>query len=146
MYEHLLVPLDTSDVAELALPPATELAARLGSKLHLVSVVAIWTEDGKADEGDTLRWESALARAREYLEALQRRLDLEGLEVEADVRQGDVAEEILRYAAECDCDVIVMCTHGRTGPRRWVYGSVADRLLRQSSVPILLIRAEPTSS
>ena len=142
MFEHLLVPLDTSEVAERALPYATELAAQLGSRLHLVSVVSIWTEDARPDGGDTFRLESALARAREYLDVLQRRLRLEGLDVVTGVRQGDVAEEVLRCAGEWDCDVIVMCTHGRTGPGRWVYGSVADRLLRQSGIPVLLVRAQ----
>jgi nucleotide-binding universal stress UspA family protein len=57
------------------------------------------------------------------------------------VLQGTVAEGILKEAEESGAEVIVMSTHGRTGVGRWVFGSVADRVLRASPVPVWLVRA-----
>ena len=58
------------------------------------------------------------------------------------VHFGTLADEILTYAAENKIEVIAMCTHGRSGLARWAYGSVADRVLRASSCPVLLVRAK----
>jgi nucleotide-binding universal stress UspA family protein len=69
------------------------------------------------------------------------RLAQDGIPVRTTIRRGDVAEEIIAYATESRCDLIVLCTHGRSGLGRWVYGSIADRMLRYSPVPVLLVRA-----
>lgn len=69
------------------------------------------------------------------------RLKEQGVNVSTAMRIGPVAESIIEYAEANRIDLIAMCTHGRTGLARWTLGSVADRVLRASNIPILLVRA-----
>jgi nucleotide-binding universal stress UspA family protein len=140
MYKRILVPLDGSDLAEQALRHAAEIARLFGARLQLVRVVPV-TGLEVARGGATSDLEAEVAEAREYLVGLEKRLTDEGLEVKHRVRQGDVAEEILQEAKETGCELIVMSTHGRSGIARWVYGSIADRVLRYGlqTVPAVLV-------
>ena len=141
MYERILVTLDQSDLAEKALPHAVALAKAFGATIHLVSVVPVVDREVMHAAGVAVDWQTRLAGAREYMGAVRKRVLAEDVEAEWDVCQGDVAEEILRYCEQQDCDLIVMSTHGRSGLGRWVYGSIADRVLRHAAVPVLLVRA-----
>ncbi|MBP8953307.1 MAG: universal stress protein [Armatimonadetes bacterium] len=141
MYQHILVTLDESELAEQALPHAVALARAFGSTLHLVSVVAVTSPEALQIATMATDHEAQLDSARAYMRGIRKRAIEEGVETEWDVCQGDVADEILRYREQQDCDLIVMSTHGRSGMGRWVYGSVADRILRHSPVPVLLVRA-----
>lgn len=128
--QQALVPLDGSGLSEATLDLVAQLAGRLFSTVKLARVVAPDDED-------------ATKSARIYLDDAQRRLEarLEGraCAISQIVARGDPAERILEAAAE-DCDVIVMATQGATGARRWVFGSVADRVLQEGSAPMLLVR------
>lgn len=141
MYERILVTLDQSDLAERALPHAVALARAFQATIHLVSVVPVVDAQAMHAAGVAVDWDAQIASAREYMAAMRRRVMAEGIEAEWDVCQGNVAEEILRYCDQQDCDLIVMSTHGRSGLGRWVYGSIADRVLRHANVPVLLVRA-----
>ncbi len=141
MYEHILVALDQSDLAERGLPHAVALAAAFGGTVHLVSVVPLVAPEALTATGVAVDREEQLSSAREYMAGIRKRVMTEGVEAEWDVCQGDVADELLRYCDQQECDLIVMCTHGRTGPGRWVYGSIADQVLRHAPVPVLLVRA-----
>ena len=141
MYERILVTLDMSELAEKALPHAIELAKAFGAELHLVSVVPVIEPEAMQSAGVSIDWQAQLDRAREYMGGVRKELIATGVEAEWDVCQGDVTEEILRYCEQQECDIIVMSTHGRSGLGRWVYGSVADRVLRHAPVPVLLVRA-----
>lgn len=141
MYEHILVTLDQSDLAEKALPHAVDIAKAFGATIHLVSVVPVVDPETMLAAGAVIDWEGQVDHAREYMSGVRKRVMAEGVEAEWDVCQGDVAEEILRYCDQQDCDLIVMSTHGRSGLGRWVYGSIADRVLRHATVPVLLVRA-----
>jgi nucleotide-binding universal stress UspA family protein len=68
-------------------------------------------------------------------------LKAEGVKVQTEVLLGNPAEEITLFAKHRGVDLIVMSSHGRSGPSRWAYGSVADKVSRASSVPILMVRA-----
>jgi nucleotide-binding universal stress UspA family protein len=122
----VLVPLDGSELAEEALPYAKAIAEKTGAVLHLARVVPI---DAPPDEA---------AEAREYLSRLAGRL---GDRVQLSVRYGHPAAEIIDLARELADPAIVMTTHGRGGLGRWLYGSVADRVVRGAGVPVLLIRS-----
>ena len=141
MYEKILVTLDQSDLAERALPHAVNIARAFESTVHLVSVVAVVDGEATGEVGVSVDWQARVDRARDYMGGIRRRILGEGVEAEWDVCRGDVAEEILRYSQQQECDLIVMCTHGRSGLGRWVYGSVADRILRHAEAPVLLVRA-----
>ncbi|MCE5237525.1 universal stress protein [bacterium] len=141
MYQRMLLTLDRSPLAEKALPHAVALAQACHAALELVSVVPLSDVQASAEYVVYVDRDQEAAQCEEYLRSVQSRLQGEGLQVGATVRRGDVTEEILNHADECGADLIVMSTHGRSGLGRWVYGSIADRVLRHASVPVLLVRA-----
>lgn len=141
MYQQIMVPLDQSELAEKALVHAVELARLTGSTLHLVSVVPVLDPDAMQAAGVVVDWGAQLEIAREYMKGIRKRVMADGVEAEWDVCQGDVAAELLRYCQQQEIELIVMSTHGRSGLGRWVYGSIADRILRHAEVPVLLVRA-----
>jgi nucleotide-binding universal stress UspA family protein len=149
MFKHLLVPLDGSGLAEVALSSAVSLAQQFDSKLSLLRVVRPPEVTGQTSGGVAhgefvadLR-QRALSEARQYLHSQQGILRQQGLHVDILVVEGrNVAELILDNMVALEVDIIVMSTHGRGGLSRWVFGSVADKVLRRAEVPILLIRAQ----
>ena len=147
MYKEILVPLDGSELAEAAVPHAHELAKAFGSRITLFSVVepvGIYPQPGVVGPVVSIAMdvEEEMENTGQYLEGIAERLKAEGLEIRRVVREGDPASLICDYAQENSIDLIAMSTHGRSGIQRWVYGSVADRVLRGAKVPILLIRVQ----
>ncbi|HET6455043.1 MAG TPA: universal stress protein [Armatimonadota bacterium] len=146
MYREILVTLDLSELAELALPHARELARAFGSSIILLSVVQAMTvqpEPGTVGPviSICLDIEEESERVKSYLGDIADQMRKEDLQVQVEVREGDPASEICDYAESHPIDIIVMTTHSRSGIQRWVYGSVADKVLRHASVPVLLVRA-----
>ena len=150
MYQSIMVPLDGSELAERALPCAEELARFTGATLHLVRVVeppATWSGASLAapayllvDAYDNiLRAETDAATT--YLERLRGRIAATGAPVQAERLDGTVAAALLDYERTAGIDLVVMCSHGRSGLARFALGSVAERLLRHGSAPVLLVRA-----
>lgn len=144
-YERILVPLDGSMLAEQALPHAEKVARAMGGEIVLLRVPTIppFLAFGP-DPGMLLPslLNEVYEEADAYLANVARRLHARGLAVyKARMDPGPVAEAILDYARDADIDLIVMSTHGRGGVGRWVYGSIADRVLRGAEVPVLLVRA-----
>jgi nucleotide-binding universal stress UspA family protein len=152
MFTHLLVPLDGSRLAEAALPSALALASKFNSTITLLRVVrppeiTTSTTGSAMTEVLTMLRAHSQEEAEEYLRILQDSLRREGHKVHRHVVFGDgVAQIILEVAEERGVDAIVMSTHGRSGLTRWVFGSVADKVLRQAQIPVLLIRAEEPAS
>lgn len=141
MYDDILVPTDGSSGVERAIRHAVDLAAVHDATVHLLYVVntaaygtvpmeTSWEgiTDVLHDEG-----EAALERARDICEG-------GNCPVSVAMVDGSPSSEIVRYAAENDCDLIVMGTHGRGGLNRLLLGSVAERVVRQSEVPVLTVR------
>ncbi|MHB0868039.1 MAG: universal stress protein [Chloroflexota bacterium] len=153
MYRRILVPLDGSPLAEAALPHATAVARRFDAGLTLLQVVSTLPVATTVDTTATAGAETVLAveaieateqAAVEYLNEVAHRPELAGIPVEVEVVRGGPAREIVRQAQRGKADLIVMSTHGRSGLGRLVFGSVADEVLREAGIPILLIR--PRSS
>jgi nucleotide-binding universal stress UspA family protein len=150
MYKRILVPLDGSKLAECALPYAEGLAKGCGTEeVILVSVterVAGYRafEDPSQPLGQRLVPEAAGKKerpAQKYLGRIADGMKTKGIKVDTEVLIGDPAGEIVSYAADPGCDIIVMSSHGRSGPSRWAYGSVADKVFRATCVPVLMVRA-----
>jgi nucleotide-binding universal stress UspA family protein len=150
MYKKILVPLDGSKLAECALPHAEELAKSCyAEKVTLVSVTERVQsyralEDPGAPLGQRLVPEASGKKekqAQRYLDRIAKTMEAKGIKVDTEVLLGNPAEEIVSYAAYPGCDLIVMSSHGRSGPSRWTHGSVADRVFRGSLVPILMVKA-----
>ena len=124
MFTTVLVPLDGSPLADRALPYAAALAKAEGNQLLLVRALSSAESQHEA-EAD--------------LTAVADRLSSSGLVVDVVVRRGDAAWVITETARAQSRCLIVMSTHGRSGIGRWIYGSVADQVLRQADVPVVLV-------
>jgi nucleotide-binding universal stress UspA family protein len=136
-FERVLVPLDGSDCAEMILPKVEKLAADLKASIALLQVVYAHTFPGV----DPTEAEVVVVRkAEEYLKKIEDRFKAKGFKVDSHVRYGDDAEEILDHASQKDIDMIAMTTHGRSGVKRFLLGSVAEKILRHASKPIFLVR------
>jgi len=142
MYEKILVPLDGSDLAEVALPYAEELAGRLGSEINLLHV----SESTEAPYQRMHKFyiERTAETAKEGAEKYIERSEGKVIKVEPTMLVGNPAEEIVEYASKENIGLIVMATHGRSGISRWALGSVADKVVRATERPVGLIRAEGT--
>ena len=135
--ERVLVPLDGSGCAEMILPKVEKLATELKASIALLRVAYAHTFPG-VDPSDA---EVKVVReAEEYLRGIENRLKAKGFKVDSHVRYGNDAEEILDHAAQKDIDFIAMTTHGRSGVKRFLIGSVAEKILRHSPKPIFLVR------
>ena len=147
MYKEILVPLDGSELAEAALPHARELAKAFGARMTLLTVVepiSIYPQPGMIGPvvSVAMNIQEEMENAKQYLQKIEENMKAKGLEVRKVVIEGDPASRICDYAHETGADLIVMSTHGRSGIQRWVYGSVADRVLRGAKIPVLLIRPQ----
>jgi nucleotide-binding universal stress UspA family protein len=141
--DHILVPLDGSRLGESVLKHALELADAGVTRITLLRVVEpahVGPEFAINVQSDAVI-EERVEAAHEYLKELAAELSTEGQTVETDVVvAATAATAILNYATDNGADIICMATHGRTGVKRLLLGSVADKVMRGASVPILLYR------
>ncbi len=138
MYTNIMVPLDGSELAESVLADVTDFARRYEAKVIVLRVTYALVFPGTDPANSQLR---AVGEAEDYTAMIQKRLEKEGLRAEACVRYGFPAEEILEHVKRSEVDLIAMATHGRSGPARWMLGSVAEQVFRHSPVPVLLFRS-----
>ena len=137
MYKSILVPLDGSKLAEAILPEIEKVASCMQARIILLRVCRAHVFPGK----DPTEAEVEVVRnAEKYLLAIAADLHAKGFEAEVHVRYGDVAEEILNHSKRNEIDLISMSTHGRSGLGRWLLGSVAEKIVRHSEKPVLLLR------
>jgi nucleotide-binding universal stress UspA family protein len=143
MYKRILVPLDGSELAKKALDEAEKVTQCSGAELILFQVVPFMPIYGSPELVTPLIVdEKQKESAERYLDSLAEELKKKGFKVTAVVKTGQqVAVEIIDFAKESGADLIVMCTHGRSGITRWMLGSVALKLLTRGETPILLIRS-----
>jgi nucleotide-binding universal stress UspA family protein len=141
IYKHILVPLDGSKLAEAALKAALPLAKLSGAKVTLLQVVWPYVrfKDKSIRVVDAVR--ILKKEASRYLQAVAERPGWKKLNVSIAIKAGLAENVIIGYARSKPIDLIVMSTHGRTGLKRWVFGSVADKVLRGATRPVLLVRA-----
>ena len=142
MYDKILVPLDGSELAEVSLPYAEELSARLGSHITLIYL--------SRSEKDP-----SFSRRKEYLDKvldstkgeMNKLLEKpeEETKIESAVLVGHAAEEIVKYADKENMGLIVIATHGRSGIKQWAMGSVASKIITATRRPVMLIRAKEAS-
>ena len=142
----ILVATDFSPFSEAAISYAQELALAAGAKITLlhvysVPVLAIGI-DGAALIPSAESAAASLAQANEGLEVARRRWESARVPLELRAIEGSAPQTIARIAAEEDFDLIIMGTHGRTGIRRAVLGSVAEHVVRLASVPVLTVRGK----
>jgi nucleotide-binding universal stress UspA family protein len=142
MLERVLVPLDGSDLAAAILPRVRGILFYKDAEIILVQ--GVYVPANAAAEGvdlpDILR-----AQAARYLDGVARTLSSQGARVRTVARIGSAAEVVLDVAAEEKASLIMMSTHGRSGIARWIRGSVTEKVLRSSRVPVLAVRSFPAA-
>ena len=155
MYKEILVPLDGSEVSASSLPAARQLAQSLGARVHLLQVssqteefaVLRGAEFGTmgSDYSQQVLDEVMTAqrdRIERYLDEVEAGLTSDGLAVVKAVEDGQPADKIVDYAEAAGIDLILMSTHGRGGVRRFLVGSVTDKVIRSTHLPVLVIHPE----
>ena len=146
MYNKILVPLDGSETAESIIPHVKEIA----SGCHVSTVVLLrvieqpetgasssWGGVVSSQQLDTIV-KKVMNEATTYLSKVADELKKEGMIIQTRIIQGSPADSILDYAHENNIDLIIMSTRGRSGIARWVFGSVAEKVVHHSPVPVLL--------
>ena len=153
MFEKILVCLDGSKLAEQILPYAVEQAKRFNSKIVLLQAYLVpSTELAAATQGSPAAAPQVLQQeeqrlqkeATDYLEEVAEPLRENGLDVACVVLNGIAGDVIVGYAQNEPVDLIALATHGHSGLGRIVFGSVADHVLRESGLPILVIKPQET--
>lgn len=149
MYKKVLVPLDGSKLAECVLPHVEKLAES-GMVKEIILLRVCDSPSIAADYPETKdkTWdkhvERMTANAQQtcslYINDVEQSLKDKGFKVKAESSLGKPAEEIVKSANKNKVDLIVMASHGRSGVSRWAYGSVAEKVLRSSCVPVLLVK------
>lgn len=148
IFKSVLVPLDGSELAEAILPRVATLAKKLDLAIVLFRAYNIpynlyAAEDGYTAINFTEILEQVRGEAREYLETKVAELKKLGVEkVSYVAKEGLGADEIIKMAGETPDNLIAMCSHGRSGVKRWVLGSVTENVVRHSGDPVLVVRPE----
>ena len=146
-FKRALIPLDGSLVAEAILPAFLPLAYPLGMEVALVRVLVPTVKPVSVDEvpvesvSAVPSIERMLEEADAYLRAVAAIPAFAGLKVVTTVRSGEAPHEIIAAAREIGADMIAMTTHGRTGLKRLLFGSVAEAVLRMADIPVFMLRA-----
>ena len=144
MFKRLIIPLDGSRLSEAVLPTAIYLAQKLGAAITLVHVI-------ERNAPTQIHGEPHLSKpveAEAYIAEVQRRIIPSGIPVEGHVHTGaiaDVARSIADHAREFESDLVMMCTHGRSGLRKLLFGSIAQQVVALK-VPVLLVYPEEDGS
>jgi nucleotide-binding universal stress UspA family protein len=145
MYRKILVPLDSSELSELSLEHVKKVVADDKSEIILLIVLEpvsyLAYASSTALREDTVRniEKENQAHARGYVDKVAGGLKKEGLNARGVVVWGRPADEILKYIRENKVELVIMSTHGRSGIPRWAFGSVADKVIRYSTAPVLII-------
>jgi nucleotide-binding universal stress UspA family protein len=148
MYQKIMVPLDGSELAECVLAHVEALAKGcLIKEVAFVRIVEPFESPSVLAESplkpeDVARVNAENeAEAGKYLQKLVNGWKYESIPIRREVLKGKAAETLAEYGTKSGVDLIVIATHGRSGISRWVWGSVADRILRSACVPVLMVRA-----
>ncbi|MGD8520459.1 MAG: universal stress protein [Desulfobacterales bacterium] len=151
MYNKIMVPLDGSELAECVLPHVEAITSgcqvtdvvlvRVIDPLRLPASVPAKGEYGFTEKEREKLEEHHRQAADEYLKNTVFNLTMADAKITYDVIEGKVADSLTDYSISNGVDLIVMASHGRSGISRWVLGSVAERMVRHSCVPVLMVRA-----
>jgi nucleotide-binding universal stress UspA family protein len=145
MYSKILVPVDGSELSECSLEQISKVAGKGGeTEVILLKVVepiqandaAVWGQAGYSPVEVENR---SRADAAAYVSHAAEKLLEQGIQARGETLFGRPAESILGYAEENKVDLILMSSHGRSGISRWAFGSVADRVVRHSKIPVLVV-------
>jgi nucleotide-binding universal stress UspA family protein len=141
MFEHILVPLDGSKLAECVLPHVVAMARAFEAKATLLRVLE--RERVPAEQGfvDPLGWYMGSAEAHAYLDGIGARMHELGLEVETSVVEGQAAQQIIGFARRGNADLLILSSHGRSGLSGWNVSGVVQKTIMRAYLPVMIVRA-----
>lgn len=147
MFGKILVCLDGSTLSEQIVPYATEVARRFGSKVVLLQVLQIPSSLAAASaQGAENVIEEELRRlsfeAHQYLDGISAQIKEKGVQAEVAVIEGTPGDAIVEFASQSEIELIIVATHGRKNIGRLVFGSVADHVIRHTTIPVLSVKPE----
>lgn len=141
-FEHIVVPLDGSEHSEYSIPQALDLAKKYGAKITFFRVIVlpplVWNVHEIPDIDGLQRLEASACQ--DYLAKLASQHSAEGISIETKQMVGNPAEAIIDFAGGLNNSLIVMTSHGRDGFKRWLLGSVAEKVARHASGAVMLVR------
>jgi len=145
----ILMPVDNSETSKVCIPYGKELAKKLGASITLFNMaqtVYAQSLDG-VGAGIGVNWDTVdaatLKHSQDFLAEIEKDIKADGIEVESSTLVGmDAAYEILEIERKIGADLVVMATRGRSQIARWAFGSVAEKVLREGNLPILLVRGK----
>jgi nucleotide-binding universal stress UspA family protein len=141
MYDNILLPYDGSDGAATVLHHASEIAHWAGATIQILYVADTTRDSVTVVEGETV--DTLVRKGEDIVEEATKTLDSLGVAYKTDIVQGNPAPTIAEYAERYDQDLVVMPSHGREGISRYLIGSVSEKVVRLSSVPVLTVRMQP---
>ncbi len=146
MFKRIIVPLDGSNRAEHAIPVAARIARASKGSIIFLQVVTVPLEIGSQviplSGFSSTTLDNDINAATNYLAAIARRGELDGMSLKMKVLTGSAAQKIQDVVEEEQADLVVMCSHGDTGIKRFMIGSVAQKVARHSTVPVLVLRQD----
>jgi len=140
-----MVPLDGSQIAECVIPHIEAIAQKAATRVELVTVVEpldIPTRGQIAISDDEIKKidDEGKNEATKYLERVSSRLNRAGVHADTVILSGKPAESLISYAVSNGVDLVIMATHGRSGISKIIWGSVAEKILRATEIPVLLVK------
>lgn len=141
MFEHILLPLDGSSLAERVLPHAVTLSSAFGSKLTLLRIVHQEDRENQHRMVNPMDWQMRKSTADAYLQSVQKRLGERGLACDIHIDEGRPAEQIIKFAKEQDVNLIILSSHGSSGPSAWNINSTVQKVLLRAFMPVMIVRA-----
>jgi len=142
MFKHILVPLDGSGLAEVALPTASAMAQELGSTITLIHIL----EKNASPEIHGDRHLTDKEEAFEYLKVTAQKAFPPEVKVNLHVHTAEVeniAQSLAEHVYELNPDLIIMCSHGKGGMRDWMVGNVAQQVIAPGGIPVLIVKPGP---
>jgi nucleotide-binding universal stress UspA family protein len=141
MYENILIPYDGSEGAAEVIHHASEITHWADATIHVLYVADTTRDSVTVIKGQTV--DALEQEGQDVVEEAAKTLETLGVSYDTDVVQGNPAPTIVDYAERYDQDLIVMPTRGREGVSRYLLGSVSEKVVRLSSVPVLTVRMQP---
>lgn len=142
MFNHILVPLDESALAECVLPHVVALALHASTRVSLLSVLDPHCIFGQVQPTDPLEWHLSKAELARYLEGVKQRLQAAGLDVAAEMHGGEAASSIIQFIRDRGVDLVVLSSHGRSGLSAASLGSVGQKTAFLANVAVMVVRAQ----
>jgi nucleotide-binding universal stress UspA family protein len=141
MFEHILVPMDGSALAECVLPHVVAVAQAFGAPVTLLRVLERVDTATRVQSVDPLGWHIRKAEAEASLEGVRTRLQDVGLRAQGVLLEGQAAERIIEFAQENGVDLIILSSHGRSGLSGWNVSSIVLKIILRAYLPIMIVRA-----